>query len=347
MKINRWWDAAQNDERYWLETTDRSNIGVDLNAPQRDERGERWSYSLIHEIRDGDVVFHYYKPTRSINAWSRAVGTPWDDDVIWGARGTSARSHHLEPYRRPGWRLGLEGPYELSAPVVQSEIAENEVGLRRVREDLAATYGGTAYFPFELSDRRPPRATQAYLTKFPVALLEIFPVLSEASPSGEASMVATPLVITVGAEYREADENAATGTRDPFTVDPTIVDRGLRGHARTQNALAKYVIEHGHVPLRPRPTDPQFDLAWFDDGGSLFVAEVKSLSVSNEEQQLRLGLGQLLRYRQLLTVQTEQRVRGVLAVERRPTDQRWQDLCDELDVCLVWPGTFTRLAIRA
>ena len=29
---NRWWDG-QADERYWLEATDRTDIGADLRAP--------------------------------------------------------------------------------------------------------------------------------------------------------------------------------------------------------------------------------------------------------------------------------------------------------------------------
>ena len=43
-------------EIYWVEITDRNDIGMDLNAPQRrDDGGEFWGYSLILEPRDGDV----------------------------------------------------------------------------------------------------------------------------------------------------------------------------------------------------------------------------------------------------------------------------------------------------
>jgi hypothetical protein len=43
-----------------------------------------------------------------------------------------------------------------------------------------------------------------------------------------------------------------------------------------------------------------FDLAW-QIGRTLFVAQVKSLTLRNEEKQLRLGLGQVLRYADLLS----------------------------------------------
>src|SRR5215207_6212050 len=131
MRINRWWDADP-DERYWLETTDRTDLGVDLNAPQRDERGGRWSYSLILEISEGDVILHYHRPAGAIVAWSRAVGAVWEDEVIWAAHGTSARSRHVIPYPRPGWRLGLEGPFELTRPVTAEEIETRAPELRRI-----------------------------------------------------------------------------------------------------------------------------------------------------------------------------------------------------------------------
>ena len=72
------------------------------------------------------------------------------------------------------------------------------------------------------------------------------------------------------------------------------------------------------------------------------MAEVKSLTRRNEEQQLRLGLGQALRYRNLLT-KPKQQVRAVLAVERRPSDTRWMTLCGDHGVQLVWPPAFDAL----
>src|SRR5439155_4125074 len=91
----------------------------------------------------------------------------------------------------------------------------------------------------------------------------------------------------------------SVGKRDPFAVDPAIVERGMRGHAQTQNALAPFARSRGGSPRSPRPDEPNFDLAW-ELHGVVCVAEVKSITEANEEKQLRLGLGQVLRYRQLL-----------------------------------------------
>ena len=74
MAINRWWDADAF-EIYWLETTERDDIGVDLHAPQLNDQGaEHHRYSQINEIRPGDVVLHYHKGSSAIIGWSRVRG---------------------------------------------------------------------------------------------------------------------------------------------------------------------------------------------------------------------------------------------------------------------------------
>jgi hypothetical protein len=60
---------------------------------------------------------------------------------------------------------------------------------------------------------------------------------------------------------------------------------------------------------------------------------------TNEDKQLRLGLGQVLDYQDQLMAR-HSRVRAVLAVERRPTDDRWLQLRERHEVTLVWPETF-------
>jgi hypothetical protein len=68
---------------------------------------------------------------------------------------------------------------------------------------------------------------------------------------------------------------------------------------------------------------------------------VKSITDANEEKQLRLGLGQVLRYQNLLSKNGA--VHAVLAVERQPTDVTWLGLCDHLGVKLVWPECWSEL----
>jgi hypothetical protein len=139
----------------------------------------------------------------------------------------------------------------------------------------------------------------------------------------------------VGVPYVAADESVFVTERDPFETDPDVVERGTRSHARLQNQLAVEVVSAGQVPLSPSPDDPLFDLAW-RDGADLHVAEVKSTTPTNEEHQLRLGLGQLLRYRYALSADGTN-VHATLYVERQPADPQWGELCESLGITLRWP----------
>jgi hypothetical protein len=77
------------------------------------------------------------------------------------------------------------------------------------------------------------------------------------------------------------------------------------------------------------------------------VAEVKSLTPDSEERQLRMALGQVLRYRYALAAATARDVQAVIATEREPTDTGWRALCEEHDVVLVAPEAFGELAERS
>ena len=127
-----------------------------------------------------------------------------------------------------------------------------------------------------------------------------------------------------------------------FEVDPDSIDRGTSAHMDIQDALAEAVRRHGLKPLSPGLGDPQFDIAWIKYGVA-FITEVKSLTDANEERQLRLGLGQVLSYVHLLNWPDVQAVRGVLAVERRPTAAYWATLCPEHGVTLTWPEVYDGL----
>jgi hypothetical protein len=140
----------------------------------------------------------------------------------------------------------------------------------------------------------------------------------------------------LGREYVEADEHHEIKPTAPehIGLDPDLGGRGLRAHNVTQNALAQAVREAGHEPRRPKPDEPQFDLAW-EDGNTTWVAEVKSVTPQNEERQLRTALGQVLRYRQLLEADGRT-VRAMIATEVEPSDASWADLCSREGVALVW-----------
>jgi hypothetical protein len=177
MLINNWWESVQG-ERYWLETTDRDDMGSDLHTPQRDDGGnEHHSYSQILLIRAGDVVFHYDKHRRAITSYSRASGEVYDGRFVWGSHAALAREMGRGQYLRDGWHMQLDGPTQLVSPLSLAAIRERETEIRDVRLALIESVSGSIYFPFEVSDKRPPRPTQFYLTKFPSALIGVFPEL--------------------------------------------------------------------------------------------------------------------------------------------------------------------------
>jgi hypothetical protein len=118
-------------------------------------------------------------------------------------------------------------------------------------------------------------------------------------------------------------------------LDHDLVERGLRGHSDREAALAAALRSLGTEPRSPHQNEPPFDIAWVWDG-ALFVAEVKSISTDNEEHQLWLGLGQLLRYVHWLThLHSGSVVRGVLVPERSPANDAWFDVCRTAAVALL------------
>jgi hypothetical protein len=72
------------------------------------------------------------------------------------------------------------------------------------------------------------------------------------------------------------------------------------------------------------------------------VAEVKSITRPNEVKQLRLGLGQVLDYAHAIE-RSGRSARAVLAVELKPRDDRWIELCRSHDVTLTWPDEWPEL----
>jgi hypothetical protein len=156
------------------------------------------------------------------------------------------------------------------------------------------------------------------------------------APTAAGSAAAPPA--TLGSPYRVEDESRTADRKPLYSVDPDVVDRGTKGHAKTQNALAAHLSQHGFAPRSWSVAEPFYDLAWERDG-EIWVAEVKSLTPRNEERQLRFAVGQVLRYAQQLTNKGKPVV-TVIATEREPSDGSWKTLCASLGIKLVWPSTF-------
>ncbi|MFD9703746.1 protein NO VEIN domain-containing protein [Lentzea sp. NPDC059081] len=182
MKINAWW-AGDPAERYWMEVTDRPDPGVDVNAPQRNARGiEEWSYSLVTELRPGDVVFHWHRTLLgrpALAGWSVVTGPlAEEDDYVWQARGTYGRARGIPTIGR-GWRMRCGGFNRLERPLDRARVAELRPVLEEVFAGLKERFGESLYLPFIFYRSNEVRAAQAYLTKFPAALVHAIPELTE------------------------------------------------------------------------------------------------------------------------------------------------------------------------
>jgi hypothetical protein len=337
--LERWW-SNDPSERYWLEVSARGDdLGVDLNAPTVNEKGEWfWSYELLREVQDGDIVLHYDRGVQhAIVAWSWAVGTAWPDTVVWAARGTVARSLNIQPHERPGRRVSLRGPFWLATPLTLQRIREEQAGLEIVR-------GGRVYFPFELGSR-PTRPMQGYLFKLPAAFVGLFFELQEVPRPGGGALPDLPPgaesavpALAPGVErpdFVPKKEDVRSREARPWSRDPSEVDRALSAHARVERLVAEAATREGWTAHGYRPGDPVFDPLLERSSGDLpaVVVEVKSTTATNEEKQLRLALGQVLRYRQLLEP-------GEEVATLRPHRPRWLVQADSDKNCATGLDTF-------
>ena len=239
-ELNIWW-REDPSETYWLEITDRPDIGVDLHAPQRDASGNSTpGYSLMWWVATDDVVFHYDRNQRAITAWSRAVGAVVEAPVVWLSHRGATRRRIGAAQAQPGWWLDLDGPYPLERSLTLADLRARAAVIRPVLDQLRARHTGALYFPFSFYGGSELRPMQPYLNKVPAALVQGLPELAEAAGVAAATR---PLLGTgarsssLGADYRVADVSSLPDARDPFMVDPAVVERGLRGHADTQNAI--------------------------------------------------------------------------------------------------------------
>ncbi len=181
MAINEWW-SDQPEERYWVEITDRPELGENLLSPKLAQNDkETPSYTLVSYVRLGDVVFHYWKgqgKPPAIVGCSLVAASARDDTIDWQPHGTYGKGFSGS-IKRDAWLVPLESYQHLSNPVSLERARELEPDLRAIRDSLEAQVGAT-YFPFAFSNKRPLRAAQGYLQKLPAAVVDLVPELREA-----------------------------------------------------------------------------------------------------------------------------------------------------------------------
>jgi len=159
-----WWESSL-EEKFWVESTDRTDIGRNLLAPISTHAGQK----LVAFVEDGDVVFHYYQPTKSIVAFSVAKGFPKIGEIRWPDRKKSEIS--------PAYKIDLINYTELDEPITLKEIQDKQESIRTIKSALDKKYDGKSiYFPFQIPKEKVIQPAQgAYLSKMPKALVDLFP----------------------------------------------------------------------------------------------------------------------------------------------------------------------------
>ncbi|MFJ3336873.1 hypothetical protein [Streptomyces sp. NPDC086766] len=125
-----------------------------------------------------------------------------------------------------------------------------------------------------------------------------------------------------------------------LTVDLSSLDEGTAAHESTVEALIRHLARRGVEVHSFARNSPRFDAGWAI-GNDIFISEVKSLTGTSQDQQIRLGIGQVLDYAHQLRLAVSGRsIRPVLVLEKAPADDRWTSLAQEVGIQLTWAPTF-------
>ena len=217
--------------------------------------------------------------------------------------------------------------------------AWRETGMPPTVDRYDAWRAGRDEFPSSATARKFVEGWDALqLAAWPIVHGRQLPgVGSQEQPTEEEGEIAAASA-GAGGPYRRVNENPELPPADPFERDPQELERSLGFHNALQNKLSDQAREKGYEPLSALALDPEFDLAWRLPDGTFVLVEVKSATASNLEAQLRIGLGQLLRYGETLRSRGES-VHHILVVELQPIDDLWVTLLNRLEVQLVTPET--------
>ncbi|MFI8950085.1 hypothetical protein ACIGO6_26600 [Streptomyces sp. NPDC053750] len=128
-----------------------------------------------------------------------------------------------------------------------------------------------------------------------------------------------------------------------LALDLNHLDKATAAHEATVGALLAHLSGQGIEVRTHAPGAPAFDAGWSREA-DVFIAEIKSLTGAREDQQIRLGIGQVLDYaHQLRTSHPGRRIHPVLVLEKRPAAPRWSSLAQSVGTWLTWAPGFPGL----
>ena len=226
-----WWESSL-EEKFWVESTDRTDIGRNLLAPISTHAGQK----LVTFVEDGDVVFHYYQPTKSIVAFSVAKGFPKIDEIRWPDRKKSEIS--------PAYKIDLINYTELDEPITLKEIQDKQGSIRTIKSALDKKYDGKSiYFPFQIPKEKVIQPAQgAYLSKMPKALVDLFPTAVQqlrVDIAPEISHIKSPITSRLATYKPMTPKPPAESSYGIQTDEKKKKATELRGMALATNYLKK------------------------------------------------------------------------------------------------------------
>ena len=170
--IDDWW-ADDPSEIFWMENTDRPDLGENLKAPQTNETGkEYWGYSLLKQLKPGHVVLHYDKRYGAITHFSTIEDTYFESQIFWKARGLFARKSGVVEKLQPSFEVPIYGFSKLKKPITKELVHSKQDLIGREYQNL----GNPPYKPFDKGVKRHTGPSQTYMSKFPKFMIELFEI---------------------------------------------------------------------------------------------------------------------------------------------------------------------------
>lgn len=159
-----WW-AQDPEEKYWIESTDRKDLGVNLIAPISSNAGQK----LVAFVEDGDIILHYYQPAKAVVAFSIAQGFPKESTIRWPDRKASSIG--------PAYEMKLVNFTEFTSPITLKDIQFKEPEIRKIKNDLDTQFNNQAiYYPYQIPKNSVIQPAQGmYLSKLPKSVFQLFP----------------------------------------------------------------------------------------------------------------------------------------------------------------------------
>ncbi|MFH9466163.1 hypothetical protein ACH4LT_02520 [Streptomyces clavifer] len=128
--------------------------------------------------------------------------------------------------------------------------------------------------------------------------------------------------------------------REELAVDLSSLDKATAAHEPTVSVLIAHLASREIKVHTYARNSPKFDAGWVV-GTELFIAEVKGLTGTSQDQQIRLGIGQVLDYaHQLRHRGSGHSIRSVLVLEKKPADGRWASFAQAVGIRLPWGPRF-------